>query len=184
MTGYNNFDPDQWFSKFFSHSSLTNINTVNSSPTKITNNNCKNFTLPTVNKTIDDYEPNRFIYNISNCSQSSLYLQVTAIATWQAHGSADHAELVGKHSFALTTTNGKRSRLRHLKNGIPQGSVPVPLLLNIYTSDLTTTVSRKYAYVDDAATMHADGDWQTEEGVLSKDMARWILSDLEVKAQY
>jgi len=31
-------------------------------------------------------------------------------------------------------------------------------LLNIYTSDLTTTVSRKYAYANDLAIMHADGD--------------------------
>jgi len=29
-------------------------------------------------------------------------------------------------------------------------------------------VSRKYANVDDLTTMHADGDWQAEEGVLSK----------------
>jgi len=34
-----------------------------------------------------------------------------------------------------------------------------------------TTVSRKYAYADDLAIMHADGDWQTMEEVLSKDMA-------------
>jgi len=32
-------------------------------------------------------------------------------------------------------------------------------------------VSRKYAYADDLAIIHADGDWQAVEGVLSKDMA-------------
>ena len=36
---------------------------------------------------------------------------------------------------------------------------------------LPTTVSRKHAYPDDLAVMHADGDWQAVEGVLSKDMA-------------
>jgi len=38
-------------------------------------------------------------------------------------------------------------------------------------SDLPTTVSRKYAYADDLAIMHSDGDWQAVEGVLTKDMA-------------
>jgi len=53
----------------------------------------------------------------------------------------------------------------------PKGSVLVPFLFNIYISDLPTTVSGKYAYVDDLAIMHADGDWQAVEEVLTKDMA-------------
>jgi len=80
-------------------------------------------------------------------------------------------EMVGNRSFTLTTGNGQRSRLRRLKNGVPQGSVLAPLLFNIYTSDLPTTISRKYAYAEDLAIMHADGDWQAVEGVLSNDMA-------------
>jgi len=80
-------------------------------------------------------------------------------------------EMVGNCSFTLTTGNGQRSRLQLLKNGVPQGSVLAPLLFNIYISDLPTTISRKYACADDLAIMHADGDWQTVEGALSKDMA-------------
>jgi len=80
-------------------------------------------------------------------------------------------EMVSNRSFTLTTRNGKRSRLRPLKNGIPQGSVLALLLFNIYISDLPTTISRKYAYADDLAITHADGDGQTVEGVLRKDMA-------------
>ena len=79
--------------------------------------------------------------------------------------------MVSNRSFTLTSGNGQRSRLRHLKNGIPQGSVLAPLLFNIYTSDLPATIFRKYAYADDLAIMHADGDWQAVEGALSKDMA-------------
>ena len=35
-------------------------------------------------------------------------------------------EMVGYSSFTLTTGNGQRSRLRRLKNGVPQGSVLSP----------------------------------------------------------
>jgi len=80
-------------------------------------------------------------------------------------------ELVGNCSFTLTTENDKRSRLRRLKNGVPQESVLAPILFNIYTSDLTNTISRKYAYADDLAITHADGDWLAVEGVLSMVMA-------------
>ena len=80
-------------------------------------------------------------------------------------------EMVGNRSFTLNTGNDKRSRLRRLKNDVPQGSVLAPLLFNIYISDLPNTVSRKYAYAEDLAIMHADGDWQAAEGVLSKNMA-------------
>jgi len=80
-------------------------------------------------------------------------------------------ETVSNRSFTLTTGNGQRSRLRRLKNGVSHGSVLVPLLFNIYTSDLPATISRKYAYADDLAIMHADGDWLAVEGALSKDMA-------------
>ena len=80
-------------------------------------------------------------------------------------------EMVSIRSFTSTTGNSKRSRLRRLKNGVSQGSVLVPLLLDIYISDLPTTISRKYAYADDLAIMHADRDWQAVEGVLTKDMA-------------
>ena len=79
-------------------------------------------------------------------------------------------EMVSNRSFTLTTGNGQRSRLRRLKNGVPQGSVLAPLLFNIYTSDLPAIISRKYAYVDDLAIMHADGDWLATEGALSKDL--------------
>jgi len=79
-------------------------------------------------------------------------------------------EMVGNDRFTLTG-NGNRSRLRGLKNGVLLGSVLAPLIFNIYIPNLPTTISRKYAYADDLAIMHADGDWQALEGALSKDMA-------------
>jgi len=68
-------------------------------------------------------------------------------------------EVVDNRSFTHTTGNGKTSRLLRLNNGVPQGSVLVPLFFNIYISDLPNTISRKYTYADDLAIIHADGDW-------------------------
>ena len=71
------------------------------------------------------------------------------------------AELLQNCSFTLTIGCGKPSRLRRLKNGVPQGSVLTPLLFNVYTYDLPTTTSKKYAYADDLAVMHNSRTWQT-----------------------
>jgi len=102
-------------------------------------------------------------------------LSSRAIATWQ---------MVGNRNFTLTPGNAKRNRLWRLKNGILQGSVLAPLLFNIYTPDRPTTVSRKHAYADNLAIMHAAGDLQAVDGVLSKENYKQIPPDLEAKAQH
>ena len=80
-------------------------------------------------------------------------------------------ELVRNRSFTLTTGDSKRSRLRRLKNGVPQGSVLAPLLFNIYIHDLPPTMSKKYAYADDLALLHTADSWEELEGTLSQDMS-------------
>jgi len=67
-------------------------------------------------------------------------------------------EMVGGHGFTLAAC------------GVPQRSVLAPLLFNIYICGLPTTVSTKYACAE-LAIVHADGDWEVVEGVLSKDVA-------------
>ena len=79
-------------------------------------------------------------------------------------------ELIHNRSFTLSIGDSKRSRLRRLRNGLPQGSVLAPLLFNIYTYDLPSTISQKYAYADDLALMHTSKDWKTLEDTLSQDM--------------
>ena len=79
-------------------------------------------------------------------------------------------ELIRNRSFTLSIGDSKRSRLRRLRNGLPQGSVLAPLLFNIYAYDLPSTISQKYAYADDLALMHTSKDWKTLEGTLSQDM--------------
>ena len=77
-------------------------------------------------------------------------------------------ELIRNRSFTLTTGDSKTSRLRRLRNGVPQGSVLAPLLFNIYTYDIT---SKKFAYADDLAILHTSGEWKELERTLSQDMA-------------
>ena len=79
-------------------------------------------------------------------------------------------ELVRNQSFTLTTGDSKQSRLRRLKNGVPQGSVLAPLLFNIYMYDLPSTISRKFAYADDLVLLHSSGNWKDLERTLSQDM--------------
>ena len=80
-------------------------------------------------------------------------------------------ELVRNRSFTLITGNNKQSRLRRLKNGVSQGSVLAPLILNIYTYDLPSMISRKFAYADDLALLHSSGNWKDLEGILSQEMS-------------
>ena len=79
-------------------------------------------------------------------------------------------EMLSNRSFVVHTSDGQRSRLRRMKNGVPQGSVLSPMLFNIYISDLPETTSRKYGYADDLALVLRHPSWKTMEEGLNKDM--------------
>ena len=63
-------------------------------------------------------------------------------------------KFVRNRSFILTTGDSKQSRLRRLKIGVPEEWVLTPLLFNIYTYELPSTIFRKFAYADDLALLH------------------------------
>ena len=80
---------------------------------------------------------------------------------------------LGRQGLSLLrqhTNDGQRSRLRIMKNGVPQGSVLSPMLFNIYISDLPETTSRKYGYADDLAILLRRRSWKEMEEGLTKDM--------------
>ena len=79
-------------------------------------------------------------------------------------------ELISNHRFVFKTNDGQQSRLRRLKDGVPQGSVLAPLQFNIYIHDLPDTISRKYGYADDLAILKAHREWKKIESTLSQDM--------------
>ena len=57
-----------------------------------------------------------------------------------------------------------------LKTAVLQESVLAPLLFNIYTYDLPSMISRKFAYADNLALLHSSGNWKDLEWTLSQDM--------------
>ena len=57
-----------------------------------------------------------------------------------------------------------------MRNGFPQELVLALLLFNIYTYDLPSMTSQKYAYADDLALLYASRDCKTVEDTLSQDM--------------
>ncbi|KAJ3583832.1 hypothetical protein NHX12_015550 [Muraenolepis orangiensis] len=79
-------------------------------------------------------------------------------------------ETLSNRSFILQTSSGQCSRLRRLKNGVPQGSVLSPMLFNVNIHDLPDTVSRKYGYADDLAIMLSRPTWKAMEEGLNEDM--------------
>ena len=79
-------------------------------------------------------------------------------------------ELVRNKSFMLTAGDSKPSRLRRLKNSLPQESVLASFLFNISNYDLLSITSKKYDYADDLAILYSSGDWKVLERTLSKDM--------------
>ena len=84
-------------------------------------------------------------------------------------------EMLSNRSFVLQTSDGQTSRLRRLKNGVPQGSVLSPMMFNIYIHDLPVTTSTKYGYADDLAIMLRRPTWKAMEDGLNRDMG--ILAD-------
>ena len=82
-------------------------------------------------------------------------------------------EMLSNRSFVLKTSDNQQSRLRRLKNGVPQGSILFPLLFNIYIHNLPGAMSRKYGYTDDLAIMLRLSLGKIWKTVSTKTWASW-----------
>lgn len=68
-----------------------------------------------------------------------------------------------------------QSKLRCLNNGLPQDSVLVPILFNLYTSDLPPTTSGKFIYADDITLATQHNKFDVTEEILTNDLK--LISD-------
>ncbi|KAL7845704.1 hypothetical protein AOLI_G00238960 [Acnodon oligacanthus] len=73
-------------------------------------------------------------------------------------------EMLVNRSFIVHTSDGQTSRLRRLKNRVPQGSVLSPMLFSIYIHDLLDTTATKYGYTDDLAIILRRPTWKLSVG--------------------
>ena len=99
----------------------------------------------------------------------SLTCKASASTTSQVHGQNDHGAC---HKPQLHPYHRERNTQqvttpqKWCSTVISLG----PLLYNIYTYYLLTSVSQEYAYADNLAFMHSAGDWQAIKGALSQDL--------------
>ena len=79
------------------------------------------------------------------------------------------ALMTGPRKFHVVL-GGSTSKVKSIKNGVPQGSVLAPALFNVYISDMPETRSMKLGYADDWTLTHQSRSWSELETTLSQDV--------------
>ena len=83
-------------------------------------------------------------------------------AEWAFHCDLIRTMLESRRFFVVL--NGKKSRWRRQKNGLPQGSVLAPMLFNIYTNDQPVhTDTQSFIYADDLCIASQEKDFNNIE---------------------
>lgn len=79
-------------------------------------------------------------------------------------------KMISNRKF-IVTHGGKTSQYKILQNGHIQGAVLSPMLFNIFTADMTDTVSRKFIYADDVPLVTQVRSFEEIESVLNADLS-------------
>ena len=76
--------------------------------------------------------------------------------------------MTGTRQFHVVL-GGRESRIRKIRNGVPQGSVFAPTHFSVYINDMPKSQSYKLGYADDWVLTHKSKCWNESESVLSQD---------------
>ena len=80
-----------------------------------------------------------------------------------------------KSRFFVLHLGNKKSRKTRPANGVPQGSVLVPMLFSIYMVDIPLKELQNNIYADDIAITARGSDFKTIASTLSTDLAKlWL----------
>ena len=76
------------------------------------------------------------------------------------------------HRLQCTVANGLKSSMKTIRCGVPQGSVLVPLLFNVYINDIVNKLvnSSHYMYADDLAILVRGRDKTLVTRLLQQDL--------------
>jgi len=81
-------------------------------------------------------------------------------------------KMITNQKFRVTH-GGTTSRYKILQNGLSQGAFLSTMLFNIYITDITDTVSRKFLYADDVALVATQAtSFEEIENVLNADLVK------------
>ena len=80
-------------------------------------------------------------------------------------------ETLSNRRLVLRISDGQESRARRLMNGVPQGSILANCFLNVYISDIPTTLSTKLAYSDALTLAFTWTDWADVENTMTRDLS-------------